>query len=83
MTAMIRYVSNCTELRLSEWERLMKGARPCSYEGLVAQILTDEPGIYHSLLLNLFNPYAGQCAETDTHYILVHSIIEYFFEKVN
>ena len=80
---MIRYTTSCCEINQSEVDRLMEGARPCSYDNLVAQIRTDEPDIYRKLALDWSNPYAKQCTETDTHYILVHSLIEYFFEKLN
>lgn len=32
-------------------------------------------------LSNTYNPYAEQCRQTPTHYILVHSAIEYFIRK--
>lgn len=34
-----------------------------------------------ALALNLYNPWADQCRQTATHFILVHSAIEYFIHK--
>lgn len=62
----MRYQCCCSDISLDEWKQLMKGARKCSYE---------------KLSLDVPNPYAEQCKQTDTHYILVHSMIEYFIRK--
>lgn len=75
------YETNCAEISKEEWKQLMKGSRPCSYKRLVSKIKKDLPELYRSLLLNFPNPYAGQCRQTKTHYILVHSMIEYFIRK--
>ena len=75
------YETNCTEISKEEWERLMKGYRPCSYKKLVSKIKKNLPELYSRLLLNFQNPYADQCRQTKTHYILVHSMIEYFIKK--
>lgn len=75
------YETNCIEVSKQEVERLMKDSRPCSYERLVSKIREQIPELYHSLALNFPNPYADQCQQTRTHYILVHSMIEYFIRK--
>lgn len=36
---------------------------------------------WNELMLQYYNPWAGDCCETKTHYILVHSAIEYFIHK--
>ena len=80
----MRYVTNCTVTTTDEWNKLMRNAKPLhtiKYKTLCDRIRKIEPWLYDSLLLNLRNPYESQCAETRTHYILVHSMIEYFFEK--
>jgi len=59
----------------------MKGSRPCSYKRLISKIREQIPELYHSLALNFPNPYADQCRQTKTHYILVHGMIEYFIRK--
>ena len=59
----------------------MRGARKCSYKKLVNKIKKELPRLYEELLLNVPNPYAGYCKQTNTHYILVHSMIEYFILK--
>ena len=75
------YETNSTEISREERERLMKGSRPYSYKKLVSEIEKNLPELYSRLLLNFRNPYADQCRQTKTHYILVHSLIEYFIRK--
>ncbi|KAA5287152.1 hypothetical protein F2Z06_19995 [Phocaeicola dorei] len=48
---------------------------------LVKRIKKEIPNLYNSLALDFPNPYASQCRSTPTHYILVHSAIEYFIKK--
>jgi hypothetical protein len=59
----------------------MKGAKRVSYRRLVSRVKNEIPELYHALALNLYNPWAGQCKQTSTHFILVHSAIEYFIHK--
>lgn len=75
------YETNCTEISITEWNRLMKYARPCSYNRLIRKIKIEIPALYEALALEFPNPYAAQCKMTPTHYILVHSAIEYFIRK--
>ncbi len=71
---MMIYETNCNQLSIDEWTMLMKHARSCSYRLLVQRIRKELPDLYESLALQYPNPYAGQCRQTLTHYILVHSI---------
>lgn len=73
--------TNCTQTHNGDWERLMKGARKCNYKRLVARIKKEIPELYESLCLNFYNPWEDDCQQTKTHYILVHSAIEYFIHK--
>ena len=75
------YETNCACVTIDEWNALMKGARKCSYKRLVARIKKELPDLYESLTLNFYNPWYEQCQHTKTHYILVHSAIEYFIHK--
>ena len=75
------YETNCTLLNMQEWLCLMRRSRRCSYRLLVNRIKKELPHVYDSLALQFPNPYADRCRQTDTHYILVHSAIEYFFRK--
>lgn len=77
----MEYETNCTQINITEWNALMKGARKCSYKKLVARIKKEIPSLYESLCLNFYNPWEGDCQQTKTHYILVHSGIEYFIRK--
>ena len=75
------YETNCTYVSIDEWNQLMKGARKCSYKRLVSKIRRELPELYFDLCLNIYNPFEGQCKQTKSHYILVHSAIEYFIRK--
>ena len=75
------YETNCTEITQDKWRELMKYGRKCSYRMLAARIKRELPELYHALALQFYNPYAEQCRQTPTHYILVHSAIEYFIRK--
>ena len=59
----------------------MKGAKKASYKRLVSRIKNELPSLYTELSLQFPNPYADQCRQTKTHYILVHSAIEFFIHK--
>ena len=59
----------------------MKGARKASYKRLVSRIKKELPSLYMELALQFPNPYADECRQTKTHYILVHSAIEVFIHK--
>lgn len=71
----------CTDVTEKQWERLMHNARRMSYKKLLSAIKKNLPDLYYALGLNYPNPYSTQCRQTDTHYILVHSAIEYFIRK--
>ncbi len=76
------YLENtCCAVTDKQWERLMRNARRVSYKKLVSLIKSNMPDLYYALGLNFPNPYSTQCRQTDTHYILVHSAIEYFIRK--
>ena len=77
----MKYECCCMDISLDEWSQLMKGARKCSYKKLVPRIKRELPILYLQLSLGVPNPYAGYCKQTNTHYILVHSMIEYFIRK--
>ena len=73
--------TTCTEISIDRWNELMKDAKPCNYEFLVSLIHKKMPYLYNELMLQYYNPWAGDCCETKTHYILVHSAIEYFIHE--
>ena len=75
------YETNCTCVTIDEWNQLMRGARKCSYKRLVSKIKRELPELYFDLCLNIYNPFESQCMQTKSHYILVHSAIEYFIHK--
>lgn len=71
----------CCEISKSRWDELMKGARPVNGAWLRRKIRKALPDLYNKLALDCPNPYEGQCKVTRTHYIYVHSMIEYFIKK--
>ena len=77
----MQYETNCSQVTQDEWHSLMRGARKCSYRLLVKRIKEELLMLYNSLCLNLNNPWCEDCKQTKTHYILVHSAIEYFTRK--
>lgn len=73
--------TDCTSIDIERWNELMKGARNASYPRLVRRIKKELPKLYATLSLDVYNPWCGRCQQTRTHYILVHSAIEYFIRK--
>lgn len=73
--------ADCSTVSCEQWESLMKGARPLNHEWLKKRIRKHLPTLYDKLGLEYPNPYAEHCKVTKTHYILVHSAIEYFIRK--
>lgn len=59
----------------------MKGAKPMSYNWLKRKIKKHIPDLYENLSLDYYNPWENEVCRTKTHYILVHSAIEYFIHK--
>ena len=71
----------CQNITKQEWDRLMKGRRPMSYQRLKRRIKRTLPHLYDELSLDYYNPYESATYRTKTHYILTHSSIEYFILK--
>ena len=69
----------CTQITQSKWDRLMKGARRASQRKLNSLVKKHLPDLYEALALEFPNPY--DYFQTRTHWILVHSAIEYFIRK--
>ena len=71
----------CVGISIDKWESLMKGKRKTNYQGLIRKIKKHLPALYNDLVLDYYNPFENQCYSTKTHYILTHSMIEYFILK--
>lgn len=78
----LQYECCCNDCGTDKWDKLMTGKRPCSYKRLVSLIKRDYPDMYKRMKLSLHNPYESMCGQTKTHYIFVHSFVEYFFRKI-
>ena len=77
----LKYICCCTDITLEQHRELCRNSRPASYKALVRKIKKDLPDLYDKLALDFPNPYDENCAQTRTHYLLVHSAIEYFISK--
>lgn len=73
--------ATCANIQLSEWNALMKKAKKFSYKKLCKLIQEEIPELYNDLALQFPNPYDYKTMQTETHYILVHSAVEYFICK--
>ena len=71
----------CEQISADKWAKLMKGGKPINYKWLVNKIKRELPCLYNELSLQYYNPWENDCKQTKTHYILVHSAIEYFIKK--
>lgn len=73
----------CTCCNISEqkWDYLMKDAKRMNKRVLTKLVKNNMRYVYDALSLNLYNPY--NYYKTATHYILVHSAIEYFIRREN
>ena len=77
----MRLECTCQDITKQEWDKLMKGRRPMSYQWLKRRIKRTLPHLYDELSLDYYNPFEGDTYRTKTHYILTHSAIEYFILK--
>ena len=74
----VQYETNCTAVKLWQWENLMQGATKAD-KNKVKSIIHQNCPEFENLLIG-WNPYDHY--KTKTHIIFVHSAIEYFF-KIN
>lgn len=86
MAENIRYeedrIQCSTDMSAERWTELMGGSRACEdYEELKGFVKTNCPNLYATLALDFPNPYASGCGETETHFILAHSMKQYFIAK--
>lgn len=72
----IDYHTNCTRCTQSEWDILMRNAKRANVAKINHLVKKHLPELYYTLALNFPNPYYYY--KTPTHFILVHSAIEYF-----
>ena len=69
----------CTNITPEKWDKLMTDAKVTNKAKLNSLVKKEMPELYTALALDLYNPY--KYYQTKTHYILVHSAIEYFINK--
>lgn len=71
----------CCDISSEKWSELMKGAKPINGRWLRNKIIRNFPELARALALEFPNPYENYCSVTKTHYIYVHSAIEFFIRK--
>lgn len=76
----IQYETCCTCIDINTWEELMNGAARANKREINRLVKKYEPAFYDMLALNFYNPYTYY--RTETHFIVVHSAIEYFFKII-
>ena len=62
-------------------KELMRNAEPMDYNELKGIVKAELPNLYEQLCLSFPNPYGSNSKQTKTHYILSHSMKEYFIKK--
>lgn len=77
----IEYECNCTCISIDKWEELMKNHVRADKSKINKLVKNQLPDLYEALSLDFYNPY--NYYRTDSHLILVHSMIEYFIKIVN
>jgi len=76
----LTFDTDCTSTSVYEWERLMKGSVKANGSKIRKLIKKFIPELYDSLGLDFYNPYESNSVRTKTHFIYVHSCIEYFLK---
>lgn len=67
---------DCTSITVNQWEKLMEGATRANKRLIDKHVLDYYPEQFD--ILRFYNPY--NYFKTNTHLIVVHSAIEYFFK---
>jgi hypothetical protein len=74
------YDTNCTAISINKWNQLMNKSVKANGKKIRALIKKYLPDLYEQLVLDFPNPYEHQCRRTKTHFIYIHSGIEYFLK---
>lgn len=74
-------ILSCQDISLDRYKQMMSGAVPMDYAELKTIVKRECPNLYETLCLDYPNPYASEAKETPSHWILCHSMIEYFIRK--
>lgn len=70
-----------SDLSVEEWKRMMSDAVPMDYDTLKGIVREECPMLYSELVLDYPSLYESEAKQTATHYILCHSMKEYFIKK--
>ena len=72
---------SCISISQHKWNILMEGSVKANGSIIRKLIKKFLPELYNNLALDYYNPYESQSVRTKTHYVYVHSGIEYFIKK--
>ncbi|MCP4016524.1 MAG: hypothetical protein GY735_10440 [Delftia sp.] len=72
--------NTCSSCSIDDFNEYMKGAKKANGSKIRRLIKKHLPGLYNQLCLDFKNPYESQSQKTKTHFIYVHSAIEYFIK---
>ena len=75
----IEFDCTCESISIYKWEKLMYKCLRADKRKINNMVRKQIPYLYNMLSLNIYNPY--EYYKTNTHYILVHSSIEYFLRR--
>jgi len=76
----LEYECDCTSISIQKWNRLMEDSVKANGSKIKSLIKKHIPSLYESLALNFYNPYQSNSVRTKTHFIYIHSGIEYFLK---
>ena len=76
----LKHVASCMNVSRRKWDEYMEGAVKANGRKVRRLIKQHLPKLYTELGLNFHNPYECKCQRTKTHFIYVHSSIEYFLK---
>lgn len=78
----IYFETDCTSCSFEKWEKLMNQAVKANGKRIKSMIKKQLPDLYHALYLEFPNHFEHRSKRTQTHYIYVHSGIEYFLARI-
>lgn len=75
--------TTCVDTSINEWNKLMENSVKANGSKIRNLIKIFIPELYADLMLQYYNPFEHQSKRTKTHFIYVHSGIEYFLRFNN
>lgn len=76
------FEATCVGIGQRQWDKYMKGAVKANGSKIRRLIKRHFPDLYYSIGLEFYNPYESKSKRTKTHFVYVHSGIEYFLKII-